>query len=336
MKRLRSAYLGAVMICALCLGGIVGGALAEDRPTVLVVMSYEADYPWCVDTLEGIKAVLADACRIETVYLNTKTDPDGGPARAEAAWKRYRAISPAGVIAADDNAQSMFVVPYLRGKVETPVMFCGVNGDPEDYGYPSDNVSGILERFHIAETIAFSQQLYPAIESMGFIIKAGPTAELVRRQVERERHTYPARVRPDDFITPRTLDGAIRAAADLGKRCDLLFTSALHGITDRDGRHLSEAEAIPLVAGAFPGPVTGNAVSVRHGLLCSVAHTGHEQGETAAIMLKKAMSGTPVADLPITRNWQGMRVINVTVMREMGLKPSPSVLLGTEIIRTEP
>ena len=260
----------------------------------------------------------------------------GGPARAKAAWERYGALSPAGVIAADDSAQSMFVVPYLRGRVDTPVMFCGVNGDPEDYGYPADNVSGILERFHIAETIALSQQLYPDIESVGFIIKAGPTAELIRRQVERERHTYPARVRPDDFITPRTIESAFQAAADLGKRCDLLFTSALHGIIDRDGRHLSEAEAIPQVAGAFPGPVTGNAVSARYGLLCSVAHTAREQGETAAIMLKKAMSGTPVSELPITRNWQGMRVINATVMREMGLKPSPSVLLGTEIIRTDP
>jgi len=27
---------------------------------------------------------------------------------------------------ADDNAQSMFVLPYLKDKVKTPVMFCAV------------------------------------------------------------------------------------------------------------------------------------------------------------------------------------------------------------------
>ena len=40
-----------------------------------------------------------------------------------------------GVIAVNDNAQKMFVFPYLKDLVKTPVMFCGVNADTKKYGY---------------------------------------------------------------------------------------------------------------------------------------------------------------------------------------------------------
>ena len=63
--------------------------------------------------------------------------------------------------------------------------------------------------------------------------------------------------------------------------------------------------------------------------------TGQEQGQTAAKMLLKAMQGTPLSEIPITRNYKGKRVINVTVMEALGIKPKPIVLLGAELVRTQ-
>jgi ABC-type uncharacterized transport system substrate-binding protein len=53
-------------------------------------------------------------------------------------------------------------------------------------------------------------------------------------------------------------------------------------------------------------------------------------------MLLKAMQGTPVSEIPITRNRRGKSIINVTVMKAFGIKPKPIILRGTELVRTEP
>jgi ABC-type uncharacterized transport system substrate-binding protein len=63
--------------------------------------------------------------------------------------------------------------------------------------------------------------------------------------------------------------------------------------------------------------------------------TGQEQGATAAGMLLKAMKGTPVSEIPITRNQHGRAMINVTVMNAFGIKPKPIFLKGTELVETE-
>jgi ABC-type uncharacterized transport system substrate-binding protein len=57
-----------------------------------------------------------------------------------------------------------------------------------------------------------------------------------------------------------------------------------------------------------------------------------EPGLVAAEMLQKAMSGTPVAELPITQTQFGRRFVNKTVLKELGITPSHQILTGVEIV----
>ena len=52
-------------------------------------------------------------------------------------------------------------------------------------------------------------------------------------------------------------------------------------------------------------------------------------------MLLQAMRGTPVSDIPVTRNYKGKRVINVTAMKALGIEPRPAVLLGASLVKSE-
>ena len=63
--------------------------------------------------------------------MDTKKNIEGGVRKAKDAYELYRRLQPDGVIAADDNAQSMFVVPYLKDRYDVPVIFCGVNALPD-------------------------------------------------------------------------------------------------------------------------------------------------------------------------------------------------------------
>ena len=315
-----------------------GAPVAAQTPLykVLVVMSYEPEFLWAQDTMDGINSALAGKADIRFFHMDTKKNFEGGPAKAQEAYALYQEWQPDGVIAADDDAQKMFVVPYLKDKVNTPVMFCGVNGEAETYGYPALNVSGILERYHFAETIHFARQIDPSIKTVGFMFKFSPTADAAERQVQQETDTYPVKV--VGFKKPKTLAEALAMIEELKQaQCDFLCIDALQGLKDDQGNPMVEEEIFPIIIKAFGKPVSGSSrFQMKFGVLCSVIKTGQEHGRVAGEMLLKAMQGTPMSELPITVNKEGKRLINVDALKTLGIKPKPHVLQGVEFIKTEP
>jgi len=228
----------------------------------------------------------------------------------------------------------MFVVPYLRNKVKVPVMFCGVNARPEEYGYPASNVSGILERLHITESIALAKQISPWIKTVAFIMKAGPAADQVRAQVEKEKADYPAKVVA--FETPRTLKDTVETAKRLSSGCDLLFIETLQGVVDSKGNPVSDSSVMPLTIQTFAKPTAGsNSYAVKYGILSAVVKTGQEQGRKSARMLLKAMSGTPLPQIPIVENLHGKRMINVDTLMKLGIRPRSIILRSSELVKTD-
>ena len=332
---LKAIFCCLIAAAVFLTGGLSPAEAQESRKfKVLAVMSYEGTMPWVKDTKEGLDEVLSEHCEVKYIYLNTRNDFEGGKAKAEQAYQFYQDFQPDGVIAADDDAQVLFVVPYLKDKVKTPVMFCGVNKEPDVYGYPSSNVSGILERIHFAESIAFLQQIVPSVKTVAYLMGDNPTAKGYYEQIQKEMNAYSAK--SADFKFVNTMDEAISTLAEIKTQCDALFIENMVGIRDKNNKSLTEQEVIPLLTKNCGKPTMGaNIFIIKFGLLCAVVKTGQEQGETAGKMLLKAMEGTPVSQLPITRNHQGKRIINVTVMKELGIKPRPDVLGSAELVKTE-
>ena len=313
-----------------------GPAVAAEKYKVLVVFSYEEDYLWQAEIREGIEATLGSVAEFRYFFMNTKKNLREGSLSGTAAYQLYLDYQPDGVIAADDNAQSMFVVPYLRNRVETPVMFCGVNGDPEHYGYPAQNVSGILERYHFEETIAFNRLFEPCIERFVFMVKDGPTGDMIELQLQREIRKQRLSAEMVAFLRPQTRRQAIAMAREYREKADLLIVETLQGVTDEAGRPLTDEDVMPAVFAAFDKPSAANISYVtRFGALASVVKSGVEQGRQAATMLLKAMRGVPVDQLPVTRNFSGLRIINVTTMKHLNIIPEPIALRGAQLVRSK-
>jgi ABC-type uncharacterized transport system substrate-binding protein len=300
---------------------------------ILVVMSYEEDNPWCMQIKEGIDSVLAGDSDIKYFFMDTKKNINGGVRKAEEAYELYKQFRPDGVIAADDNAQSMFVLPYLKDKVTTPVMFCAVNAEPEEYGYPASNVSGILERDFISESIAFAKQLVPSINTVGFLAKDSPSGRAIRKQVETESDTYLTKFA--GFKLVQTIQETLVVLEAYQKTSDALFITSTNGILDADGKSLDNQQVTRIVAKAYKKPLIGaNDFHVKYGVLCAVVKSGNAQGKISAEMLLKAMKGTPVKDIPVTVNKYGRRILNITAMKDLGIKPKRRVLVGTQLVKT--
>lgn len=302
---------------------------------VLVVMSYEQDNPWVKEIRDGIESVLGASSEITYVHMDTKVDPAGGPKKAEEAYALYQRLEPHGVIAADDNAQSMFIVPFLKGKVSTPVMFNDVNAAAATYGYPAPNVSGVLERAHIRESLAFAKQLLPSIHNACFITNNVSAGAALRSQVEEESDSYSAKV--SAFHLVKNTNELDALSKSLNTACDVILIDSLEGILDRDGKPLNNLEMLKVLGRIYSGPIlAGNRYQVEQGAWAAVVKTGQEQGERSAEMLLQAMRGTPVAKIPIVTNSKGQRVINVTALESHGIKPRPIVLRGATLVRQQP
>jgi ABC-type uncharacterized transport system substrate-binding protein len=325
----------ALNICAILVFSSVITLHAAGPPSyrVLVVMSYHDGMPWEDEIKAGIQSALKGSFDIRYVYLNTKNMPSAGSERAKEAYRAYLEFQPDGVLAVDDDAQWLFVVPYLKNRVKTPVIFCGVNAEPDRYGYPASNVTGILERAHFRESIAFLRQLVPGATSIGFMVTDNRTGWGYVDQIRQELPGYP--IQSFSISKVKTLGQARKACRAMKKQHDALFLVALEGLTDDTGRPLAERESFMILSQLYRKPVVGiNRFNIRFNLLCGVVKTGQEQGATAAGMLTRAMSGTPVNEIPVTRNRIGKRVLNVTVMKSLGIRPRPFVLVGTELVET--
>lgn len=313
---------------------VSGSTLAADFK-VLVVMSYEEDNPWVREIREGIDGVLLPATEITYFHMNTKANRDGGPARAEEASALFKSLQPNGVITADDDAVAMFILPYLKDKTATPVMFNGVNAAAEKYGFPNAHVSGVLERAHVRESLAFIKQILPSVRKACFMTADVPPGRALRSQVDAEKATYP--ISTSDFHLIRDNQQLEGLGKSLNANCDLLFVDSLEGILDRNGKTQTNKDVFPLIQRIFNKPILGaNRYQVEQGALAAVVKTGQEQGERSAEMLLQAMRGKSVSSLPVTQNSRGQRVINVSALERMGIMPQPSVLRGAALVRQQP
>ncbi|MCK5544265.1 MAG: hypothetical protein KAI35_03545 [Desulfobulbaceae bacterium] len=298
---------------------------------VLVVMSYHPEYAWQQEIRKGIKSVLSGA-RIKYFNMDTKRDFAGGPARAKEAFALYQQFQPDVVIAADDNAQSMFVVPYLKDKAKTPVIFCGVNYDAATYGYPATNVTGVIEKSHWMEGLNFLQTIVPEIQTISVLYDDTPSNRSNIARIKQEMEEYPVRI--VEFVTVNSMTELKKIIPALGKKADAILMLALPGIRDINGKPLKEgSDAHPIASRLCNKPTLGGSMwHVKNGILCAVAKTGQEQGDLAARMAFDILNGKSIQDIPITWNKNGRRMINMTTARKLGIKLNPSVITATEIV----
>ncbi len=160
------------------------------------------------------------------------------------------------------------------------------------------------------------------------------TAKGYHEQAQSELESYPAE--SVGFKFAKTLEEAITMAKDFQGKCDALFIENMTGIKDKDGNTMNEKQVIQALTEAFGKPTIGaNTFIMKFGLLCAVVKTGQEQGETSANMLMDAMKGKLVSQIPIVKNHKGKPIINLTVMKALGISPTSKVLHTAELVITE-
>ena len=300
---------------------------------IFIVHSYHKSMPWVQEYIQGISMRLTQSpigqeITIKHFYLDTKRRPEAAKAMAARAFAKYRQWRPDLVFACDDNAQKYFVVPYLKDKVKTPVVFLGVNADPETYGYPAANVTGVLERNHIRLTMELLKRLKPSISRVAVINDDSPTGRIVTQRIKRAMEGSDLEVtgyyNTDSFSKWKELIKGFQ------KEADAIYLITYFTLRDEKGRHVPILEALRwLVRNSRIPDATNTKDSVKNGLLCSVAIDGFIHGSDAASLAIKILQGTPPSQVPIIATNRGIRVINRSRAKVLGIRIPTYLMEGT-------
>jgi ABC-type uncharacterized transport system substrate-binding protein len=309
-----------------------GNPEAQGCPKVLLVDSYHAGYPWSDAIVRGASMALGgERVRMEVFHMDTKRRPDE-------AWKQQAGArahelvaqwQPDVVIASDDNAQRYFASAYA-GKERPAVVFCGVNAEPEAYGYPASNVSGVLERPHFQASLQMLGQLLPHATRLAIVSDDSETSTGAIAYMA----DPPSPWCIVSCARPRTFDEWQEAVKTAQDQADAIAVYMYHTI-GQEGQALSmePKEVMAWTVANSRIPLVGFFLfTVDDGALCGYLESGAEHGYTAGRMTLEILHGRKPAEIPVVTALQGYSMVNVATAHRLGITIAQDVLNATQII----
>jgi ABC-type uncharacterized transport system substrate-binding protein len=293
---------------------------------IVWVDSYHEGYEWSDGLENGIKNTLAGTgIELKIIRMDTKrnVDENFGKEAGTNAEAEIRSYNPDVVIATDDNAQKFLVVPYLKG-TETPVVFAGVNWDASVYGYPSSNITGMVEVELPIQLVTHLKQ-YAQGEKVGFLTVNNETQRKIV-QIYNDRF-FNGQMQ---IVWANSWDEFKAGFLKLQDETDMVIVSNNAGINDWD-----EAKAIAFFTENTKVP-TGSVYSwMAPYTLLVLGIVPEEQGQWTVETSLKVLSGTPVSQVSVEENKKGELILNLDMAEKLDIIFPPSVLQNAQIYSPE-
>ena len=303
MKKQMITALKLIMVCVL-FGLVI--AHKSRTPRFLIIHSYNVDYAWVRDINIGLKRVFDKhydiTFRFHYMDLKNHQDKDFKRRAEEAAHKLIQSWQPDVMILFDDLAQRLVGIKYLNQNESLhksiQIVFAGVNGAPEDYGYNDKkvrNVTGILERKPLN---ALKDTLELIAKDKGFDLEAEgqPKPKIVflgtkSASITAEIKSYKDKEwwQPLEWLDPIQVDtygNWIDQVKALKYRADILLVTNYRRLKVEGEEELAKPHnVIKETQIIFKKPVVGmNYFNVEDGGALAVGPSPYEQGDVAAKM----------------------------------------------------
>jgi len=298
-----------------------GDALPVAKPRVLMVNSYHLGYDWTDGivraVLEGFdvrrdqQGNLDDshsAITLRTVYMDTKRrqTPDQIAAAAHTVKEMIEGWQPDLVITSDDNAAKYLIMPYFK-EAPLPFVFCGVNWDASEYGFPCSNVTGMIEVQLVDQLVEIMERY--ASGSRIAILKGDDLS------ARKEASFFEARLN-------RSLDKRFvssfaewqREYQQLQQEADMILLGNAVSIPDWNPQQAGE-----LIATTTRVPTGNWDVWMAPYSLITVASIPAEQGEFAVQAARRILGGTPPHQIPLGTNHHARIYLNMPLAKQMDI-----------------
>ncbi len=316
---------------------LLGAESSAPLKKVLLVHSYHPEYPWVASITNGIKkAFEGKPVELEIFYMDTKrkTSDEWKAEMGRRAREKIESWHPEVVITADDNAQIFVAQDYLN---KTPFfVFCGVNANPADYGFPASNVTGIIERPFLKESVDYLKEILgkkKRLKDIAILSDNCPTSvgALIAMRQEKINEKIAGFHLIENYSTWQT------RIQEYDQAVDALALYMYH--TLKAGNIALSMDPTAVMAWTIQNlniPTIGFFdFAIRDGILCGVVESGEEYGYQAGQMALALMNGTDIKQLPIIRTAKGRKMINLKTAEKLGLQiPQEIITQADEVIRS--
>jgi len=317
------------MVGALLFVSIVGTAQARQK--VLLIFSYHPEYFWVIEETRGVEDVLKDkGITTKKFYLDTKrnTTTEWKEKVAEDAVKKIEEFSPDLVMVFDDNACELVAKKYIDKTF--PLVFCGMNGEPKNYGFPAENITGVVERHHLRESMELLKRLVPGAKERVLLSDNSLTSQKFMAQIKKT--TLPINI--CTVYTTNDFDTWKAKLKDVQSTVDVLGLYLYHTIKEKGGKVSLSSEAVlgwTLQNSQIPEFAIFD-FTVRDGALCGVVVSGYVQGKAAAKMALTILAGVSPANIPIQCPQDGTPMVNKRRAEELNIRIPEDVLKEVRIV----
>ena len=285
---------------------------------VLLIFSYHPEYSWVIEETRGLQEVFWErGLKIEKFYMDTKTNAteEWIDKVSEQAIRRVDEFAPDLVMVFDDNACQYVAMRYADS--DLPFVFCGMNREPNEYGFPTDNITGVVESHHIRETVELLRRLVPDVRRIGMLTDDSLTSQgFIGQFRSTDLPVQVAEIRlTDDF------DSWKRSVNTLQSSVDAIGLFQYHTLR-RTGEEISvpadEVLEWTLRNNSLPEFAFLDFI-VEGGALCGVTPSGYEQGRAAAEIAVNILDGMEPSQIPIESPRTGVSMINLRRLIQMGI-----------------
>lgn len=290
---------------------------------VVYVNSYHEGYAWSDAIETGLHKVLDETgVGLTIIRLDTKRNPDeafGRDAGAKA-WAEIQSINPDVVIASDDNAQKYLVVPFMKNGA-IPVIFNGVNWDASAYGFPTANMTGMIE-VELPDQMVQLLKSYTQGERLGYITI---DTETERKVVDIYNQRFFGGQMAVYWV--KTQEEFKTAFLTAQQEVDILIMGNNAGSDkwDEEGMQQFILKNTVVPTGSI------NDWMAPYSLL-TLAKSGQEQGEWSAKAALSILSGTPASEIAVAENKQGQLIVDLDIADKLGVVFAPSLLKNAIIL----
>lgn len=292
------------------------------RPSVLVINSYHATYPWVQSHNAALKRDLEERADLHFFYMDTKRLPIKlHPVMADQAMQYYEETKPDLVVLTDDNALKMLGRRITT--LGTPVVYLGINDNPRSYFGGAIRATGVLERPLLKRSIVFIKELLRGnLDKCLVLFDSGSTARAILNTVFKGEDSLDfAQMSVDLQLTTTFYQWKTHVLASKEDGYQAIILGLYQTIVDEEGHHVSDEEVARWTSQNSPVPVfafwdftVGKDMAIG-GLVLA----GEPQGREAAKLVNRILDGaSPLAVQPVTAE-HGRFVFSRSELKRWGL-----------------
>lgn len=308
---------------------------SKEQYNILILNSYHPEYEWSKELNDGIEKVFlpqANKIFFHYEYMDAKRHPRSdyieGPLYQSLSYK-FRKKTYDVIIVCDNDAFSF----ALRHKKElfptTPVVFCGVNNFSDEQIAGHKDITGVVEDISVKETL----NIIPMMQkSLSRIIVLGSQADstskntnLVLKSVignSEWRKTF-------EFID-LPLDEILLKLRKLDSTSAVIFKGA---ILDRSGHVIDLVGALKMMRKECPVPIYSFwKFYLGNGIVGGKLVSAYGQGEAAAGIALRIISGEPAHSIPVNKNSPNLWMFDYNELKrfnmDLSILPEGSIVIN--------